>query len=316
VTTASPDELLAMMGEPLDPDAYDWSLAADGSLTSDEVFQLTYAAQVEWATEGTFDSLDITDDTRVKRFLRTWLAQEVVHGQLLARFLHECGHDAPPLHDTVRQRFAARRGRWVNRAVHRLVGDDFFAVHMTWGAVNELMTLRFYAVMRAATRNALLGTLLRDLIAQEVLHYRFYRTMAAARLDGNMRAQRLVRWTLEHLWSPVGTGLRGRADGDRLVLGLVAERAEVVAGLDETLERIPGLERLALVAREVDRARDRRHGRGPLWARSPSVAQPSAAPPHRVTLVQASARVTDGDEPPSSTSSGSPVPSAATAQVS
>jgi hypothetical protein len=295
VNTAAPDELLAMMGEPLDPDAYDWARSAEPPLSADEVFQLTYAAQVEWATEGTFDSLDITDDALVKRFLRTWLAQEVVHGRLLARFLRECGYDAPPLHDTFRQQFAARRGRWVNRAMHRLVGDDFFAVHMTWGAVNELMTLRFYAVMRAATSNVLLGALLRDLIAQEVLHYRFYRTMAAARLEGNARAQRLVRWTLQHLWSPVGTGLRGRADGDRLVLGLVADRADVVAGLDETLERIPGLDGLALVAREVDRARARRD---------------------RVTLVQASARVTDGDDAPSSTSASSPVPSAATALVS
>ena len=246
-----------MMGAPLAMDAYDWTRAARQPLSVEEVFQVTYAAQVEWATEGTFESLDITENPLVKRFLRTWLAQEVVHGELLSRFLRECGHAARPLHETTRQRFAARRGRWVNRLAHRLVGEDFFAVHMTWGAVNELMTLRFYAIMREGTRNVLLRDVLRDLIAQEVLHYRFYRAMAMEHLRDNARAQRLVRWSLRHLWSPVGSGLRGHADGDRLVLGLVANRPDAVVRLDETLERVPGLARLGLMAREVERARQR-----------------------------------------------------------
>jgi rubrerythrin len=245
------------MGAPLALDAYDWTRARDQLLTPDEIFQITYAAQVEWATEGTFESLDITDDPLVKRFLRTWLTQEVVHGKLLARFLTAYGVTVPILHESWRQRFGARRGRWVNALVHRIVGDDFFAVHMTWGAINELMTLRFYALIRDASANALLRDLLRDLIAQESVHYRFYRAMAEQQLAGNPRAQRLVRWSLEHLWSPVGSGLRGRADGDHLVLSLVAHRPDAVARIDGTLERIPGLRDLGLVRREVARARAR-----------------------------------------------------------
>ena len=281
-----------MMGAPLAVDSYDWTLAPAQSLRAEEVFQLTYAAQVEWATEGTFASLDITENPEVKRFLRIWLAQEVVHGRLLARFLDACGHTAPPLHDTPRQRFAARRGRWVNRLAHRLVGDDFFAVHMTWGAVNELMTLRFYAIIREATRNLLLRDILHDLIAEEVLHYRFYRAMAAEQLQHNPRAQRLVRWSLQHLWSPVGTGLRGRDDGDRLVLGLVADRPDAVMRLDQTVERVPGLAELGLIAREVERARARRRGQ------------------------RQEVRAADGDAAPGSRSSGFPLPSAGTAHVS
>ena len=73
-----------MMGAPLTVDSYDWTRAPTQSLRAEEVFQLTYAAQVEWATEGTFASLDITENPEVKRFLRIWLAQEVVHGRLLA----------------------------------------------------------------------------------------------------------------------------------------------------------------------------------------------------------------------------------------
>src|SRR4051812_34213922 len=95
---ADPEGLLAEMGTPLDPNRYDWSAARPGALSSEEVFQLTYAAQVEWATEGTFASLDISRDPVIRRFLRVWLAQEVVHAQLLARLLAGCGVEVPPVH--------------------------------------------------------------------------------------------------------------------------------------------------------------------------------------------------------------------------
>ena len=71
---AAPETLLAEMGEPLDPSRYDWSAARTDALTDEEVFQLTYAAQVEWGTEGTFASLNISRDPVVRRFLRVWLS--------------------------------------------------------------------------------------------------------------------------------------------------------------------------------------------------------------------------------------------------
>ena len=65
---------------------------------------------MEWGTEGTFASLDVSDDPLVGRFLGIWLEQEVVHAQLLARFLATQGEPVAPLHRTRSQRFAARRG--------------------------------------------------------------------------------------------------------------------------------------------------------------------------------------------------------------
>jgi rubrerythrin len=250
-----PEMLLAELGEPLDPHAYDWASATDGPLTSEERFQLTYATQVEWGTEGTYQSLNITRDPVVRRFLRIWLEQEVVHADLLARFLAEHGVMVDPLHRTKEQQRAAGRGKIVNQLARRVVGDDFFAVHMSWGALNELTTLRFYRVIRARTGNELLGTLLRDIIAQEAAHYAFYRAAAIRRLDGNRRGQRIVRWTLRHLWSIVGSGLRGRADADRLLLGLLRDEDEVIAQTDRQIERIPGLEGLHLVQGKVVEAR-------------------------------------------------------------
>jgi hypothetical protein len=254
-TAVSPEQLLAAMGGPLDPLQYEWASAGVGRLTDEECFQLTYAAQVEWGTEGTFASLDISRDPVVRRFLRVWLAQEVVHAELLARFLAARGIDVPPVHREARHVRGARRGRLLNRLARLTVGDDFFGVHMAWGAVNELTTLRFYSVLRGTTQNELLRAILRDVIAQEALHYAFYRRVAIERLEGNPRGQRIVRWVLQHLWSPVGLGLRTRTDAERLMLGLFAERPDQVAQMDGQINRIPGLTGLDLVRRTLSDAR-------------------------------------------------------------
>jgi hypothetical protein len=246
---ADPEALLAAMGPPLAAADYDWSGAEPGALSPEEVFQLTYAAQVEWATEGTFASLDISPDPVVRRFLRVWLDQEVVHAQLLARFLAGCGVEVPPVHREPQHVRGAARGRRLNQLARLAVGDDFFAVHMAWGAVNELTTLRFYRIVRANSENPTLRAILRDVIAQEALHYSFYRAVAIGRLEGNRRGQRIARFTLRHLWSPVGVGLRTHADVERLMHGLFAERPDQVTQIDHRINGIPGLAGLDLVSR-------------------------------------------------------------------
>ncbi|MGZ6962626.1 MAG: hypothetical protein ACXVKA_00295 [Acidimicrobiia bacterium] len=252
---AEPEALLAEMGEPLDPCRYDWTTARPGDLSADEVFQLTYAAQVEWGTEGTFASLDISRDPVVRRFLRIWLEQEVVHARLLARTLERCGANVAPIHREPKHRRGAARGKLLNQLARLGVGDDFFAVHMSWGAVNELTTMRFYTVMRSRTRSELLRKVLRDVMAQEALHYSFYRTVAIRRLARNPRGQRIVRWVLEHLWSPVGVGLRTQSDVDRLMLGLFGDRPDQIVQMDSQINRIPGLADLNLIRRTLETAR-------------------------------------------------------------
>ena len=249
---AEPAALLAAMGGPLDPADYDWAAPQPGELSDEEVFQLTYAAQVEWGTEGTFASLDISRDPMVREFLRVWLDQEVVHADLLARVLaRTSGVAVDPVHTQRKHRWGAARGKVLNQLARLGVGDDFFAVHMSWGAINELTTLRFYGVMRAKTQSELLRTVLRDVIAQEALHYSFYRSVAIRRLTDNPRGQRIVRWALEHLWTPVGMGLRTRPDVDRLMAGLFADRPDQVVQMDSQINRIPGLAGLDLIRATV-----------------------------------------------------------------
>lgn len=249
--------LLDELGEPLDPSKYDWSLARRYPLREDEIFRLTYAAQVEWATEGTFSSLNITRDPVVRRFLRIWLKQEVVHADLLARLLSEYDVDVVPLHRTRQQRFAAWRGQMVNRLARFAIGTDFFGVHMTWGAVNELTTLRFYGIVRDRTEHPLLREILRDVMSQEAKHYAFYKRAAIDRLRDNPRGQKLVRFAMRKLWSIVGSGLRSAEDADRLFVGLIDESPDLLPVIDGAIGRIPGMEGISLLQEYVNEARER-----------------------------------------------------------
>jgi hypothetical protein len=120
---------------------------------------------------------------------------------------------------------------------------DFVAIHMTWGAVNELTTLTAYHRMIAQTDNAALTQVLRAIIKQERRHFAFYRAQARERLAASRRARRLVRWSLDHLWAPVGTGIRPQEETDFVVSSLFGDRDGVVAlkEMDETIAELPGL---------------------------------------------------------------------------
>ena len=250
----SPEQVLDAMGGCLDPARYDWCRVAEAPLTDHEIDFVTYATQVEWGTEHYFAVLDISDDPLVHRFLRTWLDQEVVHADLLRRLLAEAGVKVRPVHRRWTKRFARWRGTQLNRLARRVIGDDFFAVHMAWGAVNELSTQRFYGVLRSRTANPVLRDILRDVMAQEAAHYAFYRNMAMRRLHGNRRAQRIVRWALSRLWTPVGVGLRTRRDADLVIAGIMGDHPEVAAQIDAQIDRMPGLAGIALARRSLEHA--------------------------------------------------------------
>ncbi len=125
-----------------------------------------------------------------------------------------------------------------------LLGEDFPAIHMTWGAVNEFATLSGYQLLIASTQNPVLKDLLARIIKDERRHYAFYRAQADMRLRRSPRARRVTRWVMEHLWAPVGTGVRPQDETDFVIAYLLGgdngmKEAKV---MDATIKSIPGLE--------------------------------------------------------------------------
>jgi hypothetical protein len=167
---------------------------------------------------------------------------------------------------------------------------DFAAIHMMWGAVNELTHPdRYHALIRRCphpTRHALLRRVIQD----ERRHFAFYRAQARARMERSATARRLVRWVLANFWTPVGAGVKSEEEVDARALYLFGDSPaglEQIRDIDATVSEVPGLEGMTLLEdylvaaqRRAVVAAQRRAAGTPGWAGlSPAPAPADGRPP-------------------------------------
>jgi rubrerythrin len=247
----------------VDLSSVEWDRIGEHPVTPDEARCLTYMMDIETHTVVFLRDLLATRasfDPEVTAFLSCWVYEELWHGEAFSRFLGEAGHAVAPSYEDVRgdDPFPSRsdRNQWIRRKfgtkgyishIGTLLGSalfrDFVAVHMTWGAVNELGTLTGYHRMIAKTEHPVLIQLLRAIIKDERRHFAFYRTQARMRLARSRQARTITRWALEHLWAPVGTGVRPQAETDFVIHCLFGDADGMVAvkQMESTLGELPGL---------------------------------------------------------------------------
>ncbi len=240
---------------PLDTSDIRWEDVPAHPLAPGAVRTLRYMQDIEAHTIIYLKALLATravDDPDVAAFLPVWAYEEAFHGRALDRFLDAAGHPKRPrprsrrtLAEAVRQALA--------RGMSRLT-DDFIAVHMTWGAVNELTTLRGYERLLRLARHPVLDTLLRRIMRDESRHFAFYYAQAERRL-AKPSAARLTRFLLERAWAPVGTGVQPDAEVAFLTGYLFGGEEGLAAArsVDERISRLPGMEGLGLLTAAVRR---------------------------------------------------------------
>jgi len=251
-------------------------------VTIDEARCLTYMMDIETHTVVFLRDLLATRasfDPEVTAFLSCWVYEELWHGEAFSRFLGQAGYRVPPSYEDVEgdDPFPTRfeRNQWIRRAfgtkgyvshVGTLLGSalfrDFVAVHMTWGAVNELGTLNGYQRIIAKTRHPVLIQLLQAIIKDERRHFAFYRAQAKMRLARSKQARTITRWALEHLWAPVGTSVRPQRETDFVIHSLFGDADGLVSvkEMEHTLGELPGLEGSTFLSDALDAAA-RRLGR-------------------------------------------------------
>jgi rubrerythrin len=217
----------------------------------------------------------------VTSFLSCWVYEELWHGEAFSRFLGEAGYSLAPDGERVwgDSPYPSRYGRnsWIRRKVAgkgywshlgTLLGSavyrDFVALHMTWGALNELSTLTSYQRLIATTEHPVLIDLLGRIIKDERRHFAFYRSQARMRLARSSQARRMTRWAMEHLWAPVGTGVRPQAETDFVVAYLFGGSDGLAAAreMDAVMAALPGLEGTRLATKERVRTLARAAGAG------------------------------------------------------
>jgi rubrerythrin len=240
-----------------------WGRIKDHPLSVAEARTLAYMMDIESHTVIFLRDLLATRaafEADVTAFLSCWVYEELWHGEAFSRFLGEAGYELAPDREHVWNDapYPSRTGRntWIRRklgtkgyvshvatlAAAALI-RDFVAVHMTWGAVNELSTLSGYHRLIARTEHPILVELLERIIKDERRHFAFYRAQARMRLGRSRQARAVTRWALEHLWAPVGTGVRPQQETDFAVSYLFGDEEGRAAAeeLDATVGELPGL---------------------------------------------------------------------------
>jgi len=246
------------------PELFDWSIPQP-SLDKTALFTLGYMMDIESHTVVYMRDLlstRVVREVEVTSFLSCWVYEEFFHSLLLRRFLQTQGVSIDDrrfaelrTHRLVRERLV----RPVAAIISRLP-RHFPAVHMTWGALNEISTLTGYAALidyvsrvssdSASVEASLLSRILRRIIRDERRHFAFYFAQARKRLQ-TPAAQRLTNFLLRSFWAPVGSSVRGDEDARQVCATLFPGEIgrSRLAAIDSAISRLPGLEWFDLASR-------------------------------------------------------------------
>jgi hypothetical protein len=245
----------------IDTSDIDWDQAREAGLTDDEKFVLTYFSDVESQTiryMKTLLQMRIAFTPSVSAFLTTWSYEEFFHGYELGRLLAVCG--APLEEDRVESvTRKARFNEWLEAVftplLSRLFSRQFPAVYLSFGAIQEMTTLRGYERLHQYTSNPALKILCERIARQERRHFAWYFNHARELLLESSGARVLARKLLEFNWVPVGAGIKSPEEVKRLFLTLFPRESarNIVREIDSKMGSLPGLEGISLMEAYFER---------------------------------------------------------------
>ena len=240
----------------LDLSAIAWEEVPRHRLAPEAARTLRYMQDIESHTIVYLRSLLATraiDDPEVAIFLACWLHEETFHGLALAQFLEAAGH---PVSARSRARGREPLGKRLEAGLTALLSrawPDFCAVHMIWGAINELTTLTGYRRLAALAGHPVLADLLERITRDESRHFFFYYRQAEIRLR-RPGVARVARALVDRFWAPVGSGVQPRTELEFLGRYLFdgSEGRAAARKVDDTIRRLPGFETVRLLEAWMD----------------------------------------------------------------
>jgi len=249
------------------PESVEWT-AAQPHLSDDALFTIAYMMDIESHTIVYLRDLlstRVVRDHEVTAFLSCWAYEELFHSILLRRFLatQNIAIDDKRFADLRSKTSLADRVIRPGIAILSRMTRHFSAVHMTFGAINEISTLTGYQALigrtdftrdRSDSPHPLLTTILERIIKDERRHFAFYFNQARRRLHAPA-ARRLTAFLVRNFWTPVGVTVRGDPAMRRVCAYLFpGERGVARLGVvDKSISRLPGLEWFDLGARYARR---------------------------------------------------------------
>src|SRR6476660_3624154 len=159
----------------------EWSRIPDHPLSTGDVMCLHYMMDIETHTVIYLRDLLATRvavDPQITAFLSCWVYEELWHGEAFSDFLRSYGLEVPaeaklpdgrtpmptrPARTTeLREQMGiGHRLAMLPSMIGSAVMRDFVALHMTWGAINELTTLTAYHQLIRRSKHPVLHEMLR-----------------------------------------------------------------------------------------------------------------------------------------------------------
>lgn len=240
----------------LDFDAFDTD-----PLPAHTLRTIRYMADVEYHTVCYLRDLLTTPshkEPEIGAFMTMWNREEFWHGEALAAVLNKHGMtlDFDELKaNRVKLGWKDRLDPIKQSLMGGLVGHDFVAVHMAWGAVNEWSANAAYLRLAKQQNHPVLGELLKRIAAQETKHVAFYASQARTRLAASKKAQVIARFALNKFWKPVGSGISPDSEVEHVMRQMFSgpEGRKLIQDVDSHIAKLPGMTGLTIVENSLER---------------------------------------------------------------
>lgn len=221
---------------------------------------LLYMRDVEILTDMYYEELRRTPtgkDAVIKKFMERWGVEEVTHGEMIDRFLNEAGIETSKNWKTeVRQNvpFSYNFNTRIITTLTNLIGKQFTATHMTFGAIHEMSTGQGYRRLMKMANHPVLTEILTAIMREESAHTKFYLSVAKLELQKSEFARKVSRFIVNNFWAPVGQGAKPKAQTDYTISTLFSG----VEGLDwiernvsQKIQTLPGFSGLNAISERV-----------------------------------------------------------------
>jgi hypothetical protein len=222
---------------------------------------LIYMRDVETLTDMYYRELRRTPtgkDPVISKFMERWGAEEMMHGELLNRFLNAAGIETDERWQeqvrTAVSRFYSFNS-YLMTSLTNLVGRKFTATHMTFGAIHEMSTTQGYRRLMKLADHPVLTQILTGIIREESAHTKFYSSVARLELRKNEFAQKIARFVIDHFWQPVGQGALPKIRTEYLIQTLFGGdegREWADKTVSQRIRQLPGFANLTKIMDTVD----------------------------------------------------------------
>ncbi|MBC7796064.1 MAG: acyl-ACP desaturase [Pyrinomonadaceae bacterium] len=224
---------------------------------------LVYMRDVETLTEIYHQQLLRTPtgkDPIIGKFMERWGTEELVHGELLNRFLSEVGIDISDnwLAETKQAiPFSYKFNTRITTMLTNCVGKNFTAAHMAYGAINELSTLQGYRRLIQIAKHPVLTQILKAIMREESIHVQFYWNVAKIELENSKFSRQITRFIIKNFWVPVGQGAKPVKDANYTISTLFGGEggAEFVnKHVSRRIQDLPGLHGINIINQRIAEA--------------------------------------------------------------